>query len=141
MPVESTHAFRVVYGFFVALAAAGIRLRSVDSFDEIYDGTLAVPEVMQRSVVTPLVRELQDDLAGDGRIFSGAMKTIRINLSALTRQEFSAEVEVPEEFTHEDCLALVRMADDSVDGDQYREDVEYWERGDSYYQMVTQSRR
>lgn len=90
----------------------------------------------QEALLSALAQELAADLITEGRRFSGAKRTIRVNLSALTRREFSADVEVPAEFGHEDCLALVELADEAIESDQYWRDFEYWERGDRYYVKV-----
>lgn len=58
-------------------------------------------------------------------------KIVRITLAALTRVEYSEIVEVPVNMTDEELDALVDMRYDQVDGGEYTDDSEYWERSDS----------
>lgn len=59
-------------------------------------------------------------------------KKIQVNLVALTRLEWSAVVEVPADFAG---LALRQLVDDFyelIDGSDYRDYSDYWERGACY---------
>jgi hypothetical protein len=60
---------------------------------------------------------------------SGETKRRRINLSALTRVEYSIEVDVPVDADEDE---LVRWVYDLVDGDDFTPDTYYWERGSCY---------
>lgn len=56
-------------------------------------------------------------------------KVVEIHLSALTRVEYTEALEVPEDITAEELEELVNQRYDEVDGAQYTEDMEYWEKG------------
>lgn len=58
-------------------------------------------------------------------------KLVRINLAVLTRVEYSEVVEVPSDMTEEELEALVDQRYREVDGGEYWDDSEYWERSTS----------
>lgn len=58
-------------------------------------------------------------------------KLVRIKLAALTRVEYTEVVEVPADMTDEELEALVDDRYKSVDGGEYVDDAEYWERSGS----------
>ena len=58
-------------------------------------------------------------------------KMVRVNCSALTRVEASVLVEVPANFNADDYRFLQEVYD-SLDGEDFKEDTDYWERGDGY---------
>ena len=55
-------------------------------------------------------------------------KKITIYLSALTKVEYSEEVEVKDDITEKELNQLVWDKYDSVEGGDYEDDREYWER-------------
>lgn len=59
-------------------------------------------------------------------------KLVEVRLSALTRVEFMEVVEVPADVTQDELNALVNMRYSDIDGDQFTNDPEYWERGSCY---------
>ena len=58
-------------------------------------------------------------------------KMIRVNWSALTRIEASVLVQVPANFSADDS-AFLREVYDSLDGEDFTPDTDYWERGEGY---------
>jgi len=56
-------------------------------------------------------------------------KKIHIVLSALTRVEYSEVLEVPANMTAEELDELVDQRYDDVDGGEYYDDPDFWERG------------
>lgn len=56
-------------------------------------------------------------------------KRVVIDLAAMTRVEYSCVVEVPDHFTREDLDEVVQLMYDKVDGGEFTEDTEYWEKG------------
>ena len=61
-----------------------------------------------------------------------ATKKVRINLSAMTRAEWSCSITVPKNISDDKLQELVRHFYDSVDAGEFTEDNEYWEKGDCY---------
>jgi len=68
-------------------------------------------------------------------------KVIRINLSAMTRVTWSGDVEVPNNMSENDLDDMVRYFYDEIDGSEFTEDNEYWERGDCYHEQLTTSHK
>ena len=60
------------------------------------------------------------------------MKLIQVNLAALTRVEWSALVEVPDTFSEDDLHEVVRRFYHEIDGGEFQDDPEYWERGECW---------
>jgi hypothetical protein len=58
-------------------------------------------------------------------------KKVRITLAALTRVEYTEVLEVPADMTDAELDALVDKRYDNVDGGDYEDDPEFWERGTS----------
>lgn len=58
-----------------------------------------------------------------------ATKLVEVRLSALTRVEYTEVVEVPADITPDELDDLVRDRYDKVDGGEYVDDPEYWQRG------------
>ena len=61
-------------------------------------------------------------------------KLVQINLAALTRVEYSAVVEVPDDI---DLDCVVEQFYDHTDGGEFWPDHEYWERGTCSHDEVT----
>lgn len=61
---------------------------------------------------------------------------IRINLAALTRKEYSFEMEVPDGSTDSDLEEAVRSAYEDTDGTEFTEDNEYWEKGHCWWEKI-----
>jgi hypothetical protein len=61
---------------------------------------------------------------------------VRIQLSALTRMECTKEIEVPNGTSKHVLDQKVREVYDETDSDEFTEDLEYWERGDCYWEEV-----
>ena len=61
---------------------------------------------------------------------------IRINLSALTREEYSKEVEVPDDTSDADLDRIVTLAYEVCDGSEFTEDNEYWEKGNCWWEKI-----
>lgn len=59
-------------------------------------------------------------------------KKVRIELSALTRVEYTEVLEVPADMTDEELDALVDQRYNEIDDSEYFDDPHFWERGDSY---------
>lgn len=60
-------------------------------------------------------------------------KLIRVNLSALTRQEYSVLVRVPANMDEHDAMDVVNEVWDQTDDDEFQDDSEFWERGEGCY--------
>ena len=58
-------------------------------------------------------------------------KKVRITLAAFTRVEYNEVLVVPANITDEELDALVEQRYDSVDGGEFSDDPEYWERAPS----------
>jgi hypothetical protein len=58
-------------------------------------------------------------------------KKVRIKLAALTRMEYEEVLEVPADMTDAELDSLVNQRYDDVDGGEYADDPEYWERSSS----------
>lgn len=58
-------------------------------------------------------------------------KKVRINLSALTRVEYTEVLEVPADMSPSELEQLLDQRYDDVDGGEYFDDPDYWDRGDS----------
>lgn len=59
----------------------------------------------------------------------GPTKRVRVRVSAFTRVEWGTEVDVPESATDDQLDDLARAFYDNVDGGEYADDPDYWERG------------
>ena len=62
----------------------------------------------------------------------GPTKLIEVRLSALTRVEYTEIVEVPVNITDDQLNELVNKRYETVGGDEFVSDPEYWERGTCY---------
>lgn len=65
-----------------------------------------------------------------------ATKLIRINLGALTRVEWSAVVQVPADATPTELDQLVEKFYEDVDGSDYADDSEFWDKGECRYDVT-----
>ncbi len=63
-------------------------------------------------------------------------KKIRINLAALTRVEYSEILEVPSDISNGQLTALVEQRYRDIDGGNFYDDPDYWERGHCYHETV-----
>ena len=70
-----------------------------------------------------------------------ATKKIRITLGVLTRVEYTEVLAVPAEMTDEQMMALIDARFEAIDGSQYKDDPEYWEAGECYFENVSSSTR
>lgn len=61
-----------------------------------------------------------------------ATKLVEVRLSALTRVEYMEVVEVPVDMTASQINELVNRRYEKIDGGEYINDPEYWERGTCY---------
>jgi len=59
-------------------------------------------------------------------------KKVRVNLSALTRMEWSAIVEVPITLDADDLDTVARNFYDKIDAGEWHDDPDYWERGEQH---------
>ena len=57
---------------------------------------------------------------------------IRVNLSALTRVEWSGVVEVPDDTTEAEIEELTARVCDVVSGTEYTDDVDFWDESPGY---------
>ncbi len=64
---------------------------------------------------------------------------VRINLVAITREEYTTEVEVSDTLTNSELDDLVREMYDDSDGSEFTKDMEYWERGHCSWEKLTKS--
>jgi len=80
-------------------------------------------------LIPAYVTQLMNDLKASGRTFSGEQAEVDVSLAALTRQEFQESIEVPVEFGDEDMLRLIDIAWNGVDGGEYLDDPNFWEKG------------
>ena len=85
-----------------------------------------------------------DNVADSIDAFPLVMK-VRIQLAALTRVEYSKEIDVPDDLTDADLDTVVQDAyiveiaacnKDEIDGGDYWEDPHYWEQGQCYWEKV-----
>ena len=58
---------------------------------------------------------------------------VRILLAAITRQEASVEVEVPDNISNEELDDLVKQTYDESESLDWTQDPEYWEKGHCYW--------
>lgn len=63
-----------------------------------------------------------------------ATQKIRIVLGALTRVEYTEVLEVPAGMSRSDLNRLVEERYDRVDGGDFVDDDQYWERGECYWE-------
>jgi hypothetical protein len=63
---------------------------------------------------------------------AGSTKLVEIRLAALVRVEHTEVVEVPANITEEELQQLVNDRYNKVDGGEYVDDADYWERGHCY---------
>ena len=61
---------------------------------------------------------------------------VRMHLAALTRVELSVDIEVPDGTSEEVLDTLLAEAYDDADGDAFREDTEFWEKGSCYHEIL-----
>ena len=81
-----------------------------------------------------ILESFLEDMESNGSTFSGATKRIRINLAALTRVEYSEEIDVPVEFEEEQMDEFVNLAYQEVDGGLFQDDTQYWEKGNCFHE-------
>ncbi|MEE8058381.1 MAG: hypothetical protein V3T17_11185, partial [Pseudomonadales bacterium] len=74
-----------------------------------------------------------------GRL-SGNKKRVLINLSALTKMEYSEEIIVPVEFDEGTLNDLTNQAYRDLDASDFSEDAEYWEKGDCRYDVLEENK-
>ncbi len=61
---------------------------------------------------------------------------VRIRLAALTRMECTKEIEVPDGTSRHALDQRVTQMYDEIEGDEYTEDMEYWEKGNCYWEEI-----
>ena len=61
-------------------------------------------------------------------------RRISIQLSALTRKEYTEILEIPADMSDDDIENLVGQRKDAIESDEYVEDRYFWERGDSVWE-------
>ena len=61
---------------------------------------------------------------------------VRLNLAALTRVEFSKEVEVPDGTTPHELDDMVRDLWDNTDGGEFWDDPDYFEKGHCWWDKL-----
>jgi hypothetical protein len=64
-------------------------------------------------------------------------KFVQVNLSALTRMEWSALIEVPVDFDERQLSDLSDNFYDLIDGTEFHEDNEFWDKGTCYVDVAT----
>lgn len=87
------------------------------------------------SVIQDKASEMLEQLM-EKRTFSGKSKKVRINLIAMTRSEYSEEIEVPVEFGSDDLNELTAKSFREVDGCEFTDDAHYWEKGDCNFEEL-----
>jgi len=60
---------------------------------------------------------------------AGETKLVGVNLAALTRVQWYGNVEVPKDMDPDE---VVEKMNDEIDGGEYVDDVDYWEKGHCY---------
>jgi hypothetical protein len=70
---------------------------------------------------------------------SEKMKRIKITLAAMTRVEYTEYVEVPEALSEQELYDLVEQRWDDVDGGEFVDDPDYWEKGNCTHELVVDS--
>ena len=58
---------------------------------------------------------------------------VTLCVSALTRMEFSKDIEVPDNTTDEELNDMAEQLYEDTDSSSFTEDLDYWERGSSYF--------
>ena len=61
---------------------------------------------------------------------------VQIRLAALTRMEYTKEIEVPDDTPDHVLDQKLKEIYDKTDGDKYLEDFDYWERGLCHWEKV-----
>jgi len=59
-----------------------------------------------------------------------------VHMAALTRMEYTREVEVPNGTPQSDWDDIARREYDAADGTEFTTDNDYWERGDCWCEEV-----
>ena len=68
-------------------------------------------------------------------------KVVEIGLVAMTRLEWGATVQIPEDLSDDDRQALLEKFYDVIDGGEYTSDTDYWEKGSQSiedYELMSQ---
>lgn len=78
---------------------------------------------------------LHEFLRAKGIKTGGPTKKVRVKLAAITRVEYSCVLEVPENYP-EFAGDLVNHFYGEVEGGEYDEDPDYWERGHCFVEEV-----
>lgn len=65
-------------------------------------------------------------------------KLVSVTLAAITRVEYSETIEVPVNFSEDDIQRLVDQRWDDVDGGEFEDDADFWERGNCYGEVLDQ---
>lgn len=81
-----------------------------------------------------IVESLVEEARRSGQCFAGETKPVDVMLAAFTRLEYMETVSVPVEFGEEQLDELVDRAYDAVDGGEYWDDPDYWERATCQHQ-------
>ncbi len=76
-----------------------------------------------------IANQLKTELGKTTINLSGDTKKVSIRVSALTRVEYSETITVPVEFDDSVLEVVVDSTYDELEGDEYCDDPDYWERG------------
>lgn len=137
-PFEELESFALVEWMKVARSIADDRGDPIDEDDcgraeqeakhHYYELGGIIP--VSKSPIQDIASELKLAMAERGDEFSGETKRVSIRLSALTRREYTEEIAVPVEFDSSVLEHVVADGYEEVDGTEFHEDPDYWEKGD-----------
>jgi len=98
-------------------------------YDELKGVLPSAPKVP----IQKLADDMSEALNKTTAQLSGKVKTVTVTLAALTRVDYSEDVVVPVEFDESLLERLTESAYDNVDGGEYCEGPDYWEKGGCYH--------
>lgn len=110
-------------------------LKAVDLVVHTQESANPGNELQEKKYLPAIVESFMQDLTEAGTVFSGETKPVDIKLAALTRLEYMETVLVPVEFGGQQLEELVDRTYDAVDGGDYWDDPDYWERGTCSHQI------
>lgn len=61
---------------------------------------------------------------------------LRVHMGALTRMQCTKEIEVPDDTPESDFDNIARTTYDDTEGDEFKQDYDFWERGECWCEKV-----